>query len=125
MSSLATPPAEVAGEAGWPARPVVHRPVSLGAGEQDSTSGPNGEEAAQRRRRRPALRATQRDRLAGNHCRLMRALNLGVLIHHPAHDHGVRINVRSWNIRLRTNEIRYLFDEAAAEFFDCSKDRKS
>ena len=49
--------------------------------------------AAARGRIATAERAAQRDRLAGDHRRRRLPDDLGIFIGHPAHDHGIGVDV--------------------------------
>jgi hypothetical protein len=53
--------------------------------------------------------------LAGDHRRGALAAVLGVLVHHPAHDHGVGVDVGRRDVGLGADEVGPCADEAPAE----------
>ena len=62
--------------------------------------------AAARRRVAAAERAAQRDRLAGDDGRRGLADDLGIFVGHPAHDHGVGVDVGRGNVAVGADDAR-------------------
>ena len=59
--------------------------------------------------------AAQGQGLAGDDGRGALAVDLGVLVHHPAHDHGVGVDVGRGDVGVGPDEVAEGADEAAAE----------
>ena len=59
--------------------------------------------------------AAQRNRFASNNGGSALATNLRVLVHHPAHDHDVGIDVGSRYVGFWSNKVRYAFHKAATQ----------
>ncbi len=71
--------------------------------------------AAARRRVLTPDRTAQRNRLAGDHSGRRLPLDGGVLIGHPAHDHGVGVDIGRRDIAIRPDDARESLDIGARQ----------